>query len=292
MKEKYKIALRILLVIIIMICAFIIEVFPNYQKSQGSSDSYIDIKNYTDIVEIKINNNPNFALVITQYKISNILFFDYESLCLYNKDIEGTNIEEGIPKIIELLIENSYLESGFTVTITNYKEKSYERTKQVILDNLQKQELIINLSENKSSIKLKAKSLNIKEEDESLLLRQIELTSKEYVRRYKNDISYQKTPLPKENITQDNSKEYTDAVYRKIENYMHTNSVENQDISNTTLQITKIPANINGTLFPDDTSWYYIKNRKVYAYISITIKNTSYSYCYQSSIDDYKKGPC
>ena len=65
MKEKNKTIIKIILVIILLIGTLVFKSIPEYKETQGSSDSYIDIESYTDIIEIKINNKPNFALVIT-----------------------------------------------------------------------------------------------------------------------------------------------------------------------------------------------------------------------------------
>ena len=133
--------------------------------------------------------------------------------------------------------------------------------------------------------------LDINTDSEESNLKEIELVSKNIIRRYKNNVST--TPgILTENITEDNSRDYTDTVYKKIEKYVRENNVTNQSINEKTLEITKIPANSSGTIFPDETSWYYIENGKVYAYISIKVKNNNYNYCYQASIDEYKKGQC
>lgn len=292
MKEKYKNILQIVIVFILIICALIFNVIPEYKASQGSSDKYIDTENYTDIVEVKVNNKPNFALIITDNQISNILFFDQESLCLYNQNIEGTSIKDGTKKIIELLITNDYLKQDYFLILTKYKNKSYEKTKQYLLTALQDLSVTVNVQEESSSIEQKAKENNITYKDEISSLKEIELLSKDIVRQHNNDVSYQSTINKPENITQDNSREYTDTVYKKIESYMRSNNITNQTIDNQTLEITKIPANSRGNVFPDSTSWYYIEDSKVYAYISITINNNNYSYCYQASIDVYKKGQC
>ena len=292
MKEKYKNILQIVIVFILIICALIFNVIPEYKASQGSSDKYIDTENYTDIVEVKVNNKPNFALIITDNQISNILFFDQESLCLYNQNIEGLSIKEGTKKIIELLITNDYLKQDYFLILTKYKNKSYEKTKQYLLTALQDLSVTVNVQEESSSIEQKAKENNITDKDEISSLKEIELLSKDIVRQHNNDVSYQSTINKPENITQDNSREYTDTVYKKIESYMRSNNITNQTVDNQTLEITKIPANSRGNVFPDSTSWYYIEDSKVYAYISITINNNNYSYCYQASIDVYKKGQC
>lgn len=292
MKEKHRNILQVILVIILIICALIFKVIPEYQETKGSSDTYIDTDTYTDIVEIKINNKPNFAIVTTEKTISNILFFDQESLCLYNQDIEGTTIQEGTKKIIELLIENDYLKQNYFLTLTNYKNTSYESIKSGLLNYLTELNVVITLQEETSSITSKAKSLNITTEEETEQLKEIELTSKDIVRHYNNNVSGTSTITKTESITDDSSRDYTDTVYKKIENYVRQNNIINQDVSASLLDITQIPANTEGTIFPDSTSWYYVQDGNVFAYISITQKNTNYSYCYQASIDVYKKGQC
>lgn len=291
MKEKHKTILQVILVFILIVCALIFKVIPEYQDAKGSSDSYIDTEKYTDIVEVKINNKPNFALVITNKTISNILFFDQESLCLYNQDIEGLSIKDGTKQIIELLIENDYLKQNYFFIITSYKGTSYETVRNNFVSVLRDLSVNVTLQEENSSIKQKAKYLDITEEDETKALKEIELISKDYVRHYNNNVSSTTAPK-KENITDVTSRDYTDNVYKKIESYVRQNNIINQDVTTPSLEITKIPANSSGTIFPDETSWYYIKDGAVYAYISITTGNKNYSYCYQASIDVYKKGQC
>lgn len=291
MKEKHQITIRIILVFILIICSLIFKVIPEYKETQGSSDKFIATDKYTDIIEITINNKPNFALVIEDKIISNILFFDQESICLYNQNIEGSTIKEGTKKIIELLIENDYLKQNYFLIIKNYKNISYTQVKNDLLKALSNLEVNIILQEETTTIKDKALSLDINKEDEESNLKEIELISKNIVRRYKNNVSTI-LGISKETITEDNSRNYTDTVYKKIEKYVRDNNIINQSVSEQTLDITQIPANSNGTIFPDETSWYYVENQKVYAYISIKVKNNNYNYCYQSSIDEYKKGQC
>ena len=291
MKEKHQVTIRIILVFILIICSLIFKVIPEYKETQGSSDKFIATDKYTDIVEITINNKPNFALVVEDKIISNILFFDQESICLYNKNIEGLTIKEGTKRIIEILIENDYLKQNYFLIIKNYKNISYNQVKNDLLKALSNLEVNVILQEETTSIKDKAISLDINKEDEESNLKEIELISKNIVRRCTNNVSLTHG-ISKENITEENSRNYTDTVYKKIEKYVRDNNIVNQSISEQTLEITKIPANPTGTIFPDETSWYYIENGKVYAYISIKIKNNNYNYCYQSSIDEYKKGQC
>ena len=117
-----------ILVFILIVCSLVFKVIPEYKETQGSSDKFINTEKYTDIIEIAINNKPNFALVIEDKLISNILFFDQEAICLYNQDIEGSTIKEGTKKIVELLIQNDYLKQNYFLIIKNYKIVQIEKT--------------------------------------------------------------------------------------------------------------------------------------------------------------------
>lgn len=292
MKEKNKTIIKIILVIILLIGTLVFKSIPEYKETQGSSDSYIDIESYTDIIEIKINNKPNFALVITEKSISNILFFDVESLCLYNKNIEEKNITEGSKDIVKYLIENDYLKQNSVIVFTKYKDLAYNEVKKNIMETIKSFDIDVNLKEQKMTIAEKAIELNVTGNDEQEQLESIELLSKDIVRYSKNDVSG-KIDTPKiPTISKDNSREYTDNIYTKIELYARKNNIVNQSKESETLIITEIPANNTGTLFPNQESWYYIENGKVYAYISITEKGEKYSYCYQGYIDNYKEGQC
>ena len=291
MKDKYRITLQIILVIALIIGALVFKVIPEYKETQGSSDTYIKVDEYKDLVELKINNHTNFALVTTDKLITNILFFDNTSLVLYNQDIEGTSFENGIKKIINILIENNYLKTNDFITITKYHNKTDQIIKSEIVKCLNSLNSSVNIIEEKNTIQQKAKSLKIEEAAEKQQLKAIEYASKDIVRKYKNNLSGQQI-TQKEDITEENIRDYTDNVYKKIEQYVRQNEIINQDVNTTTLDITKIPANKRGNLFPDKTSWYYVQDKQVYAYISITVDDVNYSYCYQASIDIYKKGQC
>ena len=259
MKEKHKIAIQVVLVFILIICSLIFKVIPEYKETQGSSDKYIDTEKYIDIVEITINNKPNFALVIENKTISNVLFFDSEAMCLYNQNIEGSSIKEGTTKIVELLITNDYLKQNYFLILKNYKNVAYEQVKSDLLQALTDLEVNVILQEETSSVEQKAKSLDIEKETEESNLKEIELVSKNIVRKYKNNVS-SNTNIIKEDVTEETSRTYTDTVYKKIEKYVRENNIVNQSQTEHTLEITKIPANTSGTIFPDDTSWYYVEN--------------------------------
>ena len=76
MKETTKYKIQLILVFLLMIGALLFKFIPEYKASKGSSDSYLNLSNADDIVEIKINNKPNFAIITEKDSIIGILFFD------------------------------------------------------------------------------------------------------------------------------------------------------------------------------------------------------------------------
>ena len=191
-------------------------------------------------------------------------------------------------QIIEILIENDYLKENSLLTLTKYKGTDYEKVKKALNTQITILGIQLNIIEQSTTVEDKAKTLNITETKDAL--KQIEMYSKNIIRSVKNGNSFNRNTS--EEITEELSREYTDNIYKKIEVYARNNNITNQEITNQTLLITSIPANDKGTIYADENSWYYIENSKVYAYISITIDNKNYSYCYQASIDEYKKGQC
>lgn len=291
MKESTINKIEILLVFLLIIGALLFKFIPEYQNSQGSSDAYIDSTSFDDIIEIKVNDKPNFAIVTSDNSIIGILFFDKESLCIYNQNIENMTIEDGMNNIVELLIENNYLKSNSAITFIKYSNASYEKVTNAFKNTLLNLKVEVNYIEMETTLQERSISLDITETDVEQIMKELDLYSKDIIRHNKNNVSESSTSTPAE-MSEITSKEYANNVYIKIENYIEDNNIVNQEVTNTSLPIYLIPANSQGTVFPDTSSWYYIKDSKVYAYISITHNNKTYSYCYQGSIDEYKKGQC
>ena len=123
------------------------------------------------------------------------------------------------------------------------------------------------------------------------LISKLDIYSKNIISRYKtssNDYNSTKS----KSITKEQSKEYANNVYQKLENYVITNNIEEQDRYDTSLPINLIPASSDNTIYPNLDSWYYIKNKQVFAYIAIDTKDQTYGWCYSGGIDNYKEGEC
>ena len=289
-KNKIMFILEILILIILLIWIAITKVIPDFKESIGSSDKFINPSNYSNLIEIRLNNlKPNFAIIINNENIiSGILFFDNESLCLYNQNIEGMNIKDGLNVIVKKLIENDYLKQTSQFEIIRYKENNYNDIKNVIINELNKYSITTPIIEKTSTLEEKTKSLGLsaQESDEYYLL-QLDFYSKEIIDQ-KTETNINKV----KEITEITAKEYANNVYIKIENYIMENKITNQTKESTSLPINLIPADENGIYYPTTDSWYYVENEKVYAYIKFDSNNKNYSYCYKGSIDIYQKGEC
>lgn len=291
MNEKIYKVFKILIIIVLMVAALIIKIIPEYKETKGSSDTYINIETIENLVEININDQFDIILIVSEKKISNILFLDETSLCLYNENIEGNTLKNGINKILNILIDNNILVENTPVTIVKYKEEYYEEIKNYITEALNNYQLNIIYTENSNTIETKAKSLSLSGTNEEEYIESLELYSKEIIRYKKNNVSAQ---VSDENtlseINDETAKMYADSIYEKITKYKNDNQITNQEISSSNLPIYLIPADATGIIYPTLESWYYIEEGKVYAYI--VIEEEQYHFCYQGEINKVKEGEC
>lgn len=293
MNDKIQSILKILIIIILIILALIFKFIPEYKDSKGSSDTYININEYESIIELKVNKKTNFLLVITKSKISNILFLDETSFCLYNQNIETNSLTEGIDKIITILIENKLLKEESEIILTKYNNEYYDEIKEILKNKMAEKYIGVTYIEEKNTIEEKASSLSLNSTDKDVCIKELELYSKEIIRYKKNNVSASSNDEEMiSNINSSTSKLYADSIYNKITSYAINNQIVSQDITSSALPISLIPADAAGTIYPHIDSWYYIKENKVYAYIVIEENSIRYSYCYQGALENAKEGEC
>lgn len=288
MGKKIFILLEILVVLIISVCYIVLEVIPEYKKNLGSSDYFIETENYLNMIELKVGE-VDFAVILDNDEmIYHIFFLNEKALCLYNKEVEDNSISRAIEKIVKILIESNYLSNTSTFEVTRYGENYYKEFKKDLLKILTKYDLNTNILESSSTLGEKAKSLEINSgEEEEKILRNIDYYSKEYSRNLNNNVDRDNAKL-----TEENGLELTKMVYKKIEGYIKLNRIDNLQKNNTEYVITMVAADINNRYYPSSNSWYYVKDGKVYAYIEIVSGSKKFGYCYNGSIDLYKKGEC
>lgn len=281
-----------LIIFVTVITILSIKLYPEYKEEKGSSDNKFSTK-YDNIIEFEFSNKLDFGLVINDGKIENILFFEKESLCLYNKNIEKNDAKSGLNKIINILSEENYLLNTSSIVIYYYKNNSTGLI-DYIKNTIEQSGYQIDLIVENTTLLDRAKTYKIETDSEATALRYIQLLSKENIRYNKFHTSDEPKPTIEkdENLTEDDIKKISDNIYSKLEKYKEKNNVINQDINSTLLPIFLIPGDKKGKIYPTTDSWYYIENNKVYAQINITYSNNTYSFCYQESIDNCKKGQC
>lgn len=284
MEKKIIVILEILIIGVAFLAYTFKEAIPEYKKSIGSSDKFINTEIYNKMYEFNIDNKINFSIIIDENNnIYHMFFFDKESACLANKNIENNKLEEGLKKIYIGLIEKDYLTNTSNINIIRYDNK--ENIIYDLVSNLNRFYNIkgsINIVD--STIENKINELKLESVPESYL-KDLDLYSKEYIRLTKNVV------LSKEESI--NTREYSDNVYSKITNYMNMNGISDLNINDTTLVINMIPGDEEYKYYPSINSWYYVKDKKVYAYIEFIINhNNVKGYCYEGSIDLVKEGVC
>ena len=292
MNEKLQSRLTILILIVIIIVGIFLKGIPELKKSLGSSDKFITKKNYDDMVEFDINNNLNFTVIIKDNKINHILMYNEKSVILYNQDIENNPINKSISMITNLLINSNNITQTSQVTLTSYENKYYNAVKQAFLSELQSNNYNnITIIEKQTTLENKADRLEIEYSTKDDLVSKLDIYSKNIISRSKSSSNDYNTTETK-SISKEQAKEYANNVYQKLENYVITNNIGEQDVNDTSLPINLIPASSDNTIYPNLDSWYYIKNKQVFAYIAIDTKDQTYGWCYNGGIDNYKEGEC
>lgn len=284
--NKKRLLLELIILIGLLIYGTKTIIIPNYYKMFGSSDKFINTTKYKSLVEFKIGET-NFGIVIDNKKeVYHLLYFDKTSTCLYNQNIENNNIDIVSNQIIRILINNNLLKNDTKIILTKYEDDYFNDVKNSFTKYLEKYQLDNKIIEENNDLINKAKTISSEKIDSnSYALIVLDLYSKELVDQGKDTIIT-------EELTETNSKTYINNIYKKIENYMESNNINDLEKNNDKLDITTIPGDKNGNYYPTNNSYYYIKSRKVYAYIEIKDLNNTYSYCYNGSIDDYIKGEC
>ena len=292
MNEKIQSRLTIIVLIVIIIVGIFLKGIPELKESLGSSDKFITKKNYDDMVEFDINNNLNFAVVIKSNKINHIFMFNEQSVILYNQDIENNSIKKSISMITNLLINSNNLTQSSQVTLTSYENKNYDEVKQSFINELKSNNFNnITILEKKTTIEKKVERLEIEYSKKDDLISKLDIYSKNIISSAKTTENTYST-MESKSISKEQAKEYANNVYKKLENYVITNNIGEQDKDDTSLPINLIPASSDNTIYPNLDSWYYIKNKQVFAYIAIDTKDQTYSWCYNGGIDNYKEGEC
>ena len=292
--DKIVAIIEVVVLLILMIGYFIKVCLPDIKKNIGSSDKIISYTNYLNMFEVNIDGDVDFAFAINKdYKINHIMFFSKNSRCLYNQNIEkSSSNKEAIDSAVKLLISNNLLTTTSIIKVTKYNDDYYSKFKKYFDEVLNKYGIDNSYLEESSDLIKKSSLLGSDTESEADALRNIEYYSKEIVRH--TNVSKNHNSSSDDNIILDDSssKSLSNSVYKSIEKYVVENNISNLERGNQELIISMIPADASLKYYPSDSSWYYVSNGKIYAYIEFRDNSNSYGYCYSGSIDLIKNGVC
>ena len=290
MKKSWKIwiyVLEVIVVIAVVVYLAITKALPEYQKSLGSSEKIFSTDNYKTGIEFDITTGPAFFLVINKdNEVANIFIENEQAGVIANQDIEGKSIEDAIPEIFQKLIDANLIENQIINAINYNDHEIYEKVISLAKNSLLSNAKTAQIVESKSTLQEKATRLNMEETEDSQILWTLYLNSADLIENLPKTSS--STTV---NITRENASIYADTIYEKIITYMVNANVENQERDNTSMPIQYIPGNNENTVYASSDSWYYIRDYKVYAEITIA-GESSYTFCYMGSKADKKEGMC
>lgn len=298
-KTTKKIILYVIEVIIILLVAAGLAIFkywPEYQKTLGSSDRMFSYEKYQSILGINISAGPEYFLILDkENQISNIFFKNTDAFVLYNQDIERKKITKAIPLMMQKLQEGNYLTKD--ITITTYDNSTFQQqVKQEITKYLETISSNILIIENTSTLELLAKELGITAKDEKDIMLTMFIASSDLISAQKHNISKKDSVEPVEEnlptLSEATAKTYANDIYQKLQTYITAKNIKDQIRDDPNMPIQLLPADNSGEIFPDISSWYYVKEYQVYAEISFKSTTDLYSFCYNGSLKQVKKGKC
>lgn len=287
MERKIVIIFEIIFVIAAMSFYTIRDLIPEYRQKIGSSDRLVNSKKCVNIIELKIDDTDFMVMLDDNKKIYHMIFLEKKSLILYNNGIEDKDLGQGLDLIIKKLIEYNYLKNTSHIDITKYDDMYYDEFIFELRNIMSKYDLGININENSGLLEEVASQYNISGDSRENIILELDYYSKELYNSYKNEIN-KKGEL----LNSRNSKTFANNVYRKIEKYCDKNNIENLKRNESDFIINMVPADTDLKYYPSKNSWYYVDNKKIYAYIEFIDKNYKYGYCYKGSIDLLYEGEC
>ena len=282
MEKKLRILFEVGFVLVLVGYYIIKVMLPEYRERYGSSDTFLRTKNYHNMYEMKIDQSVHFALVLNDKKqIYHIFFFNKEAKVLYNRGIENHSIEDALHKTISLLVERGYLKEDSIITLIRFGEGNYSEFLTSLYSNLEEYHIEKNVIEKQHSLEQLAQELHVEGNSNTEILRNLDYYSKE-------TIGFLTDEVEKEDM---DNLEYSKSVYQKLMNYIEEKNLSSFEKEKPPFPIQMIPAD-QEEIYPTGNSWYSYQDGKLNAYIEFSKDNERYGYCFQGSIDSYKKGEC
>lgn len=272
-EDKIVRIISIIIMIILITVLLVYKYIPEYKSSKGSSDNYLNITSFQEIVKLELSTGPQFILITNdEDKLINILFINKQSLCLYNKNIENNTIENSLVKIFKKLNNNYYL-NNVIIKITSYNDQNL------------KNKIIKLIKENYDNILIEEENENLTSEEKINYLNEQQEKSQKNIRNYNNDKIISNI---ENNISEEDAYKYAENIYLKLQKYAL--KIENQEKNSPNFPIQLISGATDKNIYPSSKSWYYISNGKVFSYINFTSEEYDYSYCCQNN--EILRGKC
>lgn len=267
-EEKIVKMISFFIILIAALFLIIYKYIPEYKASIGSSDTYLNIESFKEIININIQSGPEFILVTNEEnKISNILFINKNSLCLYNKNIENDKTNSSINNLLKILNDNNYLNNK-SINITSYN--STNKLKTILIDQIKKYYSTVVITESTNTLPLV---------DQKTLLQEKEIESRNNIKSYKGEKSSEESNT---NLTEEEAFIYADNICQKLSVYATKISNQEKDSPNYPIQL--ISGEDAKSIYPSAKSWYYINDNKVLGYINFKSEKYDYSYCCQDKV--------
>ena len=290
MEKKIIILLEVLFVVGALGFYMVKELIPEYRDSHGSSDSFLNAKHYHNMVEWNVDDAVHFSTVFnSDQKIIHIFFFSKTSTCLYNQNIEGNALEDGIKKVVQILIQQDYLKDDSTVFLTRYGDSSYDSYLESVKKCFKEYDLSSFIMEKENTIAELSEELHLAPStNDKNILRNIDFYSKEFVRAYKNE---QRENESVEDFPESTARHYANTVYKMLEKKMVEENITNS-VKADVLSSIKIDTEEEYLYYLTQNSWYYVLEGKIYAFIEFDDSYEIVSFCYLGSIDQAREGQC
>ena len=220
MEKKLIIIAEIVFVVIAVGYYTVKELIPDFKKQFGSSDRIVNPEKCTNIIEIKINDDVDYIYLLdNEEKIYHIIFLSPSSLVLYNKNIENNNYDIVNKKSIEQFIKNNYLKTDSKISVTRYNNDNYIKYKDSLLSILKYYNINTNIIENESDFVEMSKKIGVEPSSKSKMISELDYYSKELINNNSNN------NLKNIVLDKDNSKKFSNNVYKKIEKYIQSNNI-------------------------------------------------------------------
>ena len=259
---------------------------PEVRNSFGSSDKILNTSRYEGMYYFVIDDVRFSFLVDAKGEVYHMFFFEKNSVCLYNQDIENHDISFAFSRMIPILIENNLLRVDSSISVSYSSDTSILEVQNTFSQVLGEYQILTTVEYFKKSLEEIASLVSISGEDSYNLLENMDYFSKEVSRTYKGGNFHV------ERLDSNSVRSMANRVYRKLEEYVSKNSIKDLEKGTGEIDIHMIPADDGLKYYPSSKSWYYVVDGRVFAFIQLVDGSDVYSFCYSGSIDLRVEGEC